>query len=77
MLLLDFAKPIMIANAIAWPLGYVIGNTYVSLFAARAEITLLPFIVSFLLSVLIAFAAVMSQSWKSARVRPALVLRYE
>lgn len=77
MLLLDFAKPIMIANAIAWPLGYVIGNTYVSLFAARADVTIFPFIVSFLLSVLIAFAAVMSQSWKSARVRPALVLRYE
>lgn len=77
MLLLDFAKPIMIANAIAWPLGYVMGNTYVSLFAARAEITLTPFIVSFLLSVAIAFTAVLSQSWKSARVHPALVLRYE
>lgn len=77
MLLLDFAKPIMIANAIAWPLGYVLGTTYTSLFAARAEMNLTPFLVSFLLSVLIAFAAVLSQSWKSARVRPAMVLRYE
>lgn len=77
MLLLDFAKPIMIANAVAWPLGYVIGTTYTQLFAARAEFGLTPFLVSFLLSVLIAFAAVLSQSWKSARVRPAMVLRYE
>ena len=77
MLLIDFAKPIMIANAIAWPLGYVIGTGYTSLFAARAEVTIVPFLVSFLLSVLIAFAAVLSQSWKSARVRPAQVLRYE
>ena len=77
MLLLDFAKPIMVANAIAWPLGYVIGNAYTSLFAARAEITLVPFLVSLGLSVLIAFSAVISQSWKSASVRPAMILRYE
>ncbi len=77
MLLLDFAKPVIIANAVAWPLGYVIGTNYTSLFAANADFGLTPFLVSFLLSVLIAFAAVVSQSWKSARVRPAHVLRYE
>jgi len=77
MLLLDFAKPILIANALAWPLGYVMANAYVSLFAARAEVTIVPFLVSLLLSAAIAFAAVFSQSWKSARVRPAMVLRYE
>lgn len=77
MLLLDFAKPIMIANAFAWPLGYVAGNLYVSFFATQASISFLPFFVSFFLSVAIAFAAVASQSWKSARVRPAMVLRYE
>lgn len=77
MLILDFAKPILIANALAWPLGYVMANAYVSLFAARAEVTLVPFLVSLLLSAAIAFAAVFSQSWKSARVRPAMVLRYE
>lgn len=77
MLLFDFAKPIIVANMIAWPLGYVIGSTYVNLFAARASITIVPFMVSFLLSVLIACAAVLSQSWKSARVRPAMILRYE
>lgn len=77
MLLLDFAKPIMIANAFAWPLGYVIGNRYTSLFAAQSDLTLLPFLVSFCLSVFIAVIAVISQSWKSAHVRPAMVLRYE
>ena len=77
MLLIDFARPIIIANAIAWPLGYVMANAYTSLFAARTEVTIIPFLVSLLLSVLIAFAAVFSQSWKSSRVRPAVVLRYE
>ena len=77
MLLLDFARPILIANALAWPISYVMANAYVSLFAARAEVTLMPFLVSLLLSAIIAVVAVFSQSWKSARVRPAMVLRYE
>lgn len=77
MLLLDFAKPILIANALAWPLGYVLGSGYTTLFAADVDITVWPFLISLGLSALIAFAAVFSQSWKSARVRPAMVLRYE
>ncbi len=77
MLLLDFAKPILIANALAWPIGYFMGAAYTSFFSADVDITLMPFIVSFGLSALIAFAAVFSQSWKSSRVRPAMVLRYE
>ncbi|MFN3162785.1 MAG: ABC transporter permease, partial [Pseudohongiellaceae bacterium] len=77
MLLLDFAKPILIANALAWPLGYVLASGYISLFAADISINIWPFLISLGLSALIAFLAVFSQSWKSARVRPAMVLRYE
>lgn len=77
MLLLDFAKPILIANALAWPIGFFIGRTYTSFFAAQVNIDFLPFLLSLGLSVAIAFSAVFSQSLKSARVRPAMVLRYE
>jgi putative ABC transport system permease protein len=77
MLLLDFAKPILIANAVAWPVGYLVGNVYVSLFAARAELSFFPFLISLALSAAIAIVAVASQSWKSSKVRPAMVLRYE
>ncbi|MCG8414391.1 MAG: FtsX-like permease family protein [Pseudomonadales bacterium] len=77
MLLLDFAKPILIANALAWPLGFFIGQAYTSFFAAQVNINFMPFLVSLGLSAAIAFAAVFSQSLKSARVRPAMVLRYE
>ena len=77
MLLLDFARPILIANALAWPLGFFIGQGYTSFFAAQVNINFLPFLVSLGLSAAIAFAAVFSQSLKSARVRPAMVLRYE
>ena len=77
MLLLDFAKPIFIANIFVWPLGYIVGIGYTGLFANQASVTLFPFLVSLFLSVLIAVIAVISQSWKSAHVRPAMVLRYE
>lgn len=77
MLLLDFAKPILIANALAWPLGYVLASGYTSLFAAKITVGYWPFLISFVLSAAIACFAVGSQSWKSARVRPAMVLRYE
>jgi putative ABC transport system permease protein len=77
MLLLDFAKPILIANALTWPLGYVLATGYTSLFAAKISVDFWPFLISFGLSALIAITAVGSQSWRSARVRPAMVLRYE
>jgi putative ABC transport system permease protein len=77
MLLLDFAKPVLIANALAWPVGYLLGSAYTSFFSATVNITLMPFLVSLSLSAFIAFAAVFSQSWKSSRVRPAMTLRYE
>ncbi|MFK7863747.1 MAG: FtsX-like permease family protein [Pseudohongiellaceae bacterium] len=77
MLLLDFAKPILVANALAWPLGYVLASGYTSLFAAKITVDFWPFLISFVLSAAIACFAVGSQSWKSARIRPAMVLRYE
>jgi putative ABC transport system permease protein len=77
MLILDFAKPILFANALAWPIGFFLGRAYTSFFAASVNVTLMPFIVSLGLSASIAFLAVFSQSWKSARARPAFTLRYE
>lgn len=37
-LLLDFAKPILIANTLAWPLGYVLATGYTSLLAAKISV---------------------------------------
>ncbi len=77
MLLLDFAKPVFIANAISWPASYVMANAYVSLFSVQATITVYPFIISLVISVLVAALSVGFQAWKSARAHPAAILRYE
>jgi len=77
MLLMDFSKPVIIANAIAWPIAYQLSSYYISVFATPANIGLSPFIICLLLSVLVSVVGVFAQSYSSAKMRPAEILRYE
>jgi putative ABC transport system permease protein len=77
MLLWDFSKPVLVANLIAWPLAFIMAQGYLSLFITRAPLTILPFAVSLVLTVLIAWAAVGTHAFRAARTNPANVLRYE
>ena len=77
MLLGDFAKPVVVANLIAWPLGYLAAQTYLSVFIQRIALTPVPSVASLGATVLIAWAAVGSQAWRAARANPAVVLRVE
>ena len=77
MLLRDFAKPVLIANLIAWPLAYFVAKAYLSPFVHRVALTPLPFLLSLVLTVGVAWAAIGSQAFRAARVTPAQVLRYE
>ena len=77
MLLRDFAKPIVVANLVAWPLAYLAAKAYLSIFIQRSTLTPLPFVLSLAITLLIAWAAVGSQAWRAARANPAVVLRFE
>jgi len=77
MLLRDFSKPVLAANLIAWPLAYLAAQTYLRIFIQRISLTPLPFIVSLVIVLAIAWAAVGSQAWRAARAKPATVLRFE
>ena len=77
MLLRDFSKPVLIANVIAWPLGYLAAQTYLRVFIQRIPITPMPFAASLAIVLLIAWAAVGSQAWRAARANPSTVLRFE
>src|SRR5882672_6165311 len=46
MLIKDFSKPVVIANVLAWPLGYFAGQAYLSVFIQRMPWTPLPFLAS-------------------------------
>jgi putative ABC transport system permease protein len=77
LLLLDFAKPIAIANVLAWPFAWLAARAYLSAFLTRAEITPLPFVASLAVTIAIMCIAVGFQALRAARVEPAMVLRYQ
>jgi putative ABC transport system permease protein len=77
MLLKDFSKPVLIANVIAWPIAYIAAQKYLSVFIQRSPLSLLPFLLSLAITLLVAWAAVSGQAWRAARLNPATVLRHE
>ncbi len=74
MLLLDFAKPVLVANLIAWPFAWYVGHQYMDKFTQRSEITVWPFLLSLVITVGVAWASVAVQALRAATVKPANVL---
>ncbi|HEX5046643.1 MAG TPA: FtsX-like permease family protein [Gammaproteobacteria bacterium] len=75
MLFAAFSKPIVIANLAVWPVAYVVLSGYLSLFAIRAGLSAMPFVLSLGVALLVAWLAVAAQATRAARASPALVLR--
>jgi putative ABC transport system permease protein len=75
LLLSDFARPVIIANLLAWPFAYLAARAYLSAFAQQTELTLLPFLLSLAASLAVAFIVVAGQTLGAARVSPAQALR--
>jgi putative ABC transport system permease protein len=73
----EFAKLVILANVIAWPLAYLAMNSWLRNFAYAARIGALPFVFSALSALLAALLAVSYQSVKSAVANPVDALRYE
>lgn len=77
MLLRDFAKPVVIANVMAWPFAYLMGRIYLNLFVQRTSLSPWPFVLSFVITLAIAWIAVTAQALRAAAVKPANVLYAE
>lgn len=77
MLLKDFSKPIVIGNLIAWPLAFVYGKVFETMYAEKTALDLMPYISSLALGLLVAWLAVFRKAWSAARTSPAAVLRHE
>jgi putative ABC transport system permease protein len=77
MLLVNFSKPIVIANLAVWPVAYVVLSGYLGLFAIRSGLGVIPFALSLLIALVVAWLAVVTQATRAARASPALVLRRE
>ncbi len=73
----EFAKWVLIANIIAWPLAYFIMNNWLKDFAYRTNINPWIFVLSGITALLIALLTVSSHSIRAASANPIKSLRYE
>ncbi len=73
----QFAKWVIIASAIAFPLAYLVANKYLENYAYRIELGLGTFLVAGLLALVIALLTVSYQSVKAAMTNPAQTLKHE
>ena len=73
----DFAKLVVIANILAWPLAYFLMNNWLQNFAYKIEISTWTFILSGAGALLIAVITVSYQAVKAAMTNPVNSLKYE
>jgi len=73
----EFAKWVLVANIIAWPIAYFAMNTWLDNFAYRINIGWAAFLLTGILTSMIALLTVSYQSVKAALANPADSLRYE
>lgn len=75
LMLVQFSKPILIANLVAWPIAYLNMDSWLSNFAYRIDISLAYFIFASLVTLIIAWTVVISHAIKIARTNPINALR--
>lgn len=77
MLSKQFAKWVILANLIAWPIAYYFMNRWLQNFAYRIQIDIITFLLSGILVLVITLITVSYQSLKVSLANPVDTLRYE
>ncbi len=73
----DYVKKVLIANVVAWPLGYYAMYTWLQNFVYRIDLGVFPFLWAGLIALLIALLTVSFQTLRAASANPIDSLRYE
>jgi putative ABC transport system permease protein len=73
----DFAKWVLIANLIAWPLVWYGSRYWLQNFAYRASVGPSVYLLSGLIALVVALVTVSFQAFKAASTDPVKSLRYE
>jgi putative ABC transport system permease protein len=76
-MLIDYVKPVLIANLIAWPVAYESLDYWLKDFAYRINLTAGPFVTSAALSIVVVLLAVGLKALRTASANPVDALRYE
>jgi putative ABC transport system permease protein len=77
LLVWQFARPVLLANLIAWPIAWWAMRDWLSEFENRIEIGPVPFVLAGLAAFVIAAATVGGHAFRVARTNPIHALRYE
>lgn len=73
----SFLLMVFIANLIAWPLAYIFASTWLSAFTYRIELTIWPFLIAMLISMLVTLLTVSFRSYRAAVANTINALKYE
>ena len=74
---LEFIKWVVIANLIAWPVSWYLGKQFLDQYAYRTGLSIIIFLFSGIISVIIAIITISYQSYRAARANPINALRHE
>ena len=77
LLVVQFSRPVLLANLIAWPAAWWVMRDWLNGFDARIALTPTPFLIAGGLALVIAVATVAGQAVRVARRNPIHALRYE
>jgi putative ABC transport system permease protein len=77
LLVWQFTKPVLWANAIAWPVAWIVMNAWLQGFAYHIDLGPMTFLAAGDAAVMMAWLTVSAQSFIAARARPVQALRYE
>jgi putative ABC transport system permease protein len=77
LLLWQFARPVLVANVIAWPVAYYLMSAWLENFARRVELDWWVFAIAGSVALAVAVAAVLVHTWRMAGARPVEALRHE
>lgn len=77
LLVAQFSKPVLIANIIAWPIAWIILNSWLSGFVYRVDLGLTPFLMAGFAALLIAWATVGGHAFRVAKTNPNVALHVE
>ena len=77
LLVWDFSKPVLVANAIAWPVAWFLMRDWLNGFQHRIALNPLVFAAAGLIALLIAWITVAGHAARAGRANPIRALRYE
>ncbi|WP_316822770.1 ABC transporter permease [Pedobacter gandavensis] len=73
----DFMKLVVISNMIAFPMAYILAKNWLSKYDYKIEISIWPFLIAALISLLISILTVSMQTFKVAKANAVDALKYE